>query len=144
MTASIVGAWRTTVTIAGMPPFLNLTTFSSDGMVLNAFPSPSPAPPGSSHKLEYFTTAVGAWKETSPGAIALTFETLGVDETGTPIGSHVITATTTIAPDGTTWSGPFTLTILDPAGNQTGLISGAVSATRISPNASHYSKLPKP
>jgi hypothetical protein len=133
MTAGIIGAWRTTVEIEGVPPFVNLTTFSGDGIVLNAFPTPSPAPPGESHKLEHFTTAVGAWKETTPGKVDLTFETLSVDENGAPIGSHVISASATVAADGSSWTGPFTLTVLDPTGKQTASVTGTVSATRISP-----------
>jgi len=133
MTAAIVGAWRTTVTIEGAPPFINLTTFSSDGTVLNAFPTPSSAPPGSSHKLEFFTTAVGAWKESSPGNIDLTFETLGADENGSLIGSHVISATVVVASNGASWSGLFTLSILDITGTHTGSVSGTVEAARMSP-----------
>ena len=133
MTAAIVGAWRTTVTIEGVPPFINLTTFSSDGIVLNAFPTPSPAAPGSSHKLEFFTTAIGTWTEPTPGTVSLTFETLGVDENGNPIGSHVISATVAVAAGGSSWSGPFTLSILDPTGKQTGSVSGTVAATRVAP-----------
>jgi hypothetical protein len=135
MRATIAGAWRTTVTIEGVPPFINLTTFSADGIVLNAFPTPSPAAPGSSHTLEFFTTAVGAWNETAPGKIDLTFEALGVDENGAPIGSHVISGSVTLAPDGASFAGPFTLTVLDPSGKQTGAITGNVSATRIEPAA---------
>jgi hypothetical protein len=63
----------------------------------------------------------------------MTFETLGVDENGNPIGSHVITASVTVATDGSTWSGPFTLAILDPSGKQTGSVSGTVGAIRIAP-----------
>ena len=133
MTAAIVGAWRTTVSIEGVPPFLNLTTFSGDGIVLNAFPTPSPAQPGANHTLEFFTTALGVWKESAPGKVDMTFETLGVDENGNPIGSHVITASVVVAAGGSSWSGPFTLTILDPTAKQTGSVTGTVSATRISP-----------
>ncbi|HET9661325.1 MAG TPA: hypothetical protein VFP05_13395 [Thermomicrobiales bacterium] len=133
MDAAIVGAWRTTVTIpGGPPPFVNLTTFSGDGIVLNAFPTPSPAPPGANHKLEFFTTAVGSWHE-NDGKIALAFETLGVDENGTPIGSHAISATVTVGADGTEWNGPFTLTVLDTAGTQVASVSGSVSGARIAP-----------
>ena len=133
MTAAIVGAWRTTVIIEGAPPFINLTTFSGDGIVLNAFPTPNPASPGSSHKLEFFTTAVGAWKETAAGKVSLSFETLGVDENGNPVGSHVITSSVEIAGDGSSFTGPFTLTAFDPTGKQSGSVGGTVSATRIVP-----------
>jgi hypothetical protein len=134
MASAIVGAWRTTVTIpGGPPPFVNLTTFSADGIVLNAFPTPSPAPPGANHKLEFFTTAVGSWHETD-GTIALAFETLGVDENGTSIGSHAISAAVTVAADGSAWSGPFTLTVLDTASKQVASVSGSVSGARLAPN----------
>jgi len=132
MSATIVGAWRVAVSIPGVEtPFTNLTTFSSDGTVLNAFPSPSPAPPGSDHKLEYFTTASGSWTQSSSGSVRLTFETLGADENGTPIGAHVVTAQVALAGDGHSWSGDFTLAVLDPTGKQTASIPGTVSATRI-------------
>jgi hypothetical protein len=133
MTPAITGAWRTTVTIEGVPPFINLTTFSGDGIVLNAFPTPSPASPGSSHKLEFFTTAVGAWKEAAAGQVNLTFETLGVDEHGNPIGSHLITGSVEVTSDGSSFSGPFTLAVLDPTGKQTGSIHGTVNAVRMTP-----------
>jgi hypothetical protein len=134
MSATIVGAWRVTVSIPGMEgSFVNLTTFSADGTVLNSFPTPSPAPPGSAHMLEFYSTAVGSWKEAAAGKVALTFETLGVDENGAAIGSRRITATVDLAADGSTWSGPFTLAFLDPAGKQTGSVSGSVSAARMLP-----------
>lgn len=131
MSATIMGAWRVSVEIPGVVgAFINLTTFSADGVVLNAFGSPSPAPPGAAHKLEFYSTAVGSWKESAPGKVDLVFETLGVDENGAPIGSHRISANSALAADGSAWSGPFTLTILDPAGKQTGAVSGAVDAVR--------------
>ena len=134
MSAAIAGAWRVTVTIPGMKgAFINLSTFSADGTVLNAFPTPSPAPPGSAHKLEFYSTAVGSWKESKAGKFEMAFETLGADETGAPIGSHRITAAVDLADDGSTWSGPFTLAILDPNGKQTGTVSGSVSAVRMLP-----------
>ena len=132
MTASIVGSWRTTVTIDGAH-HINLTTFSSDGVVLNVFSSPLVAPSGSTHKLEYFTTAFGAWREAQSGSVDLTFETLGVDESGNPVGSHVISATVAVATDGASFSGRFTVAILDPTGNQVASISGTVEAIRIAP-----------
>jgi hypothetical protein len=133
MASTIVGAWRTTVTIpGGPPPFVNLTTFSSDGVVLNAFPTPSPAPPGAKHQLEFFTTAIGSWLETD-GKVSLAFETLGVDENGTPIGSHRISATVTVAAGGAAWNGPFTLNVIDPTGKQVASVSGSVSGARMAP-----------
>ena len=131
MSDTIVGAWRATVTVTGEASFLNLTTFLPGGIVLNAFPTPNPAPPGARHKLEFFTTAVGSWEAVEKDQVALRFETLGVDENGTPIGSHVITATVTLSDDSKDWSGPFTLIVLDPAGAQMASMNGSVSGARI-------------
>ena len=100
--------------------------------MLNAFPTPSPAPPGATHKLEFFTTAVGSWTESGAGKVSLTFETLGVDENGTSIGSHVITATVDVAVGGG-WNGAFTLSVLDVTGKQVASVSGSVSGVRIAP-----------
>jgi hypothetical protein len=132
MTSPIVGPWRVTLTIPdGPPPFLNLTTFLSDGVVLNAFPYPTPMPEGSDHKFEFFTTAVGAWKDVGGGNVKLTFETLGADESGKLVGSRLVTATVDVESDGSGFSGPFTVTMLDPARQQVGAFDGSVSASRI-------------
>lgn len=133
MSAEIVGAWRTTVTIEGMPPFVNLTSIFEEGIVHNIFPTPSAAQPGAGHTLEFFTTAVGSWKATGSNKVSMSFETLGVDEHGNPIGSHVISATVDIAAGGLSWSGPFTLTIMDSTGKEAGSVSGNVNATRMTP-----------
>ena len=129
MSASIVGAWRVTVTIAGGPPFLNLSTFTSDGTVMTVFPSPSPAPEGAPYKQEFHTPAMGSWVDAGAGKISLIFESLAVDEAANPIGSHVIRATVEVTETG--WSGPFTLDILDPTGKTIGSVTGVATGARI-------------
>lgn len=131
MSAAIVGAWRATVRLPGGEPFLNLTTFLPDGIVFNTFPTPTPAPPGANHKLEFFTTAMGSWELAGNGQVVLRFESLGVDENGTSIGSHVVTATIDVAAGGSSWSGQFALAVLDMSGTQVASASGSVSGARI-------------
>jgi hypothetical protein len=129
----VVGSWRVAVEIPGAAAGLvNLATFSLDGGVLVATPSPTPAPPGSNHRLEYWTTAIGRWAPTDERSAATTFMTLGVDENGVSVGSHTITATVTADADGQSWSGPFTITIAGPEGQSVGSLSGTVQATRMS------------
>ena len=129
MSDPLVGAWRATVTIPGEEPFLNLTTFVAGGIVFNTFPTPTPAPAGANHKLEFFTTAMGSWESVSNDQVALRFESLGVDENGGPIGSHVVTTTIDVTDSG--WSGQFTLAVLDTSGARVASVSGSVSGVRI-------------
>jgi hypothetical protein len=103
-----VGAWRVAVTIPSVGPGLvNLANISADGTMLVAFPSPSPAAPNAGHRLEYWTPAVGSWTASGDRDAMMTFVSLGVDENGSPIGAHSITATVTVDADGSGWQGPF-------------------------------------
>jgi hypothetical protein len=110
---------------------LNLATISLDGSMIVAFPSPTPAAPGASHQFEYWTPALGSWSPVNATEANLTFMALGADESGAPIGSHVITSTISASGDGQSWSGPFTIKVLGPDGAALGSASGTVSATRI-------------
>jgi len=128
----LVGAWRVAVEIPGVGDAgTNLATFTTDGTVVVAFPSPTPAAPGQAHRLEYFTPAVGAWEAAGAQGAAMTFVALGVDETAIPIGTHTITATATVAADGATWSGPFRIEIASATGAPLGAVAGTVTGTRI-------------
>jgi hypothetical protein len=129
----LVGAWRVAVTIPGVGPgLINLAIISVDGTLLVAFPSPSPAAPNAGHRLEYWTPAVGSWAPRGDRDAEMTFVALGVDENGSPVGSHSITATVTADADGSGWHGPFQIEIIDAGGTTRGSVSGTVTATRIS------------
>lgn len=128
----VVGSWRVNVAIPGAPAgMVNLATLSLDGGVLVAFPSPTPAAPGSAHRLEYWTTAIGRWEPTGDQTAKMSFLALGADEYGNSVGTHAISATATADAGGQSWSGPFTITIAGPDGATLASLSGTVSATRL-------------
>ncbi|HEU0115034.1 MAG TPA: hypothetical protein VFQ80_10180 [Thermomicrobiales bacterium] len=128
----LVGAWRVAVTVpAANATSVNLATLGGDGSVVVAFPSPTPAPANAGHRLEYWTTALGAWEPSSPRGGTMTFVSLGVDETGANIGAHMVTAQASVAADGRTWSGPFRIENHDANCVAIGAVEGTVLAERI-------------
>lgn len=129
---TVVGTWRINVEIPGAPPgMVNLATFSLDGGVAVVFASPNPAPPGSGHRLEYWSTAVGRWSATESRQAKMTFVSLGANENGSPIGTHTISATLTADAEGDALTGPFSIVIADQDGKTLAEVSGTVSATRM-------------
>ncbi len=127
----LVGAWRVAVQVPGAPVGTNLATFAADGTVAVAFPTPNPAAPSQTHKLEYWSTALGSWSASAERGAAMTFVSLGADESGIPIGTHTITATVEVAADNASWQGPFTIEIAAADGSVLASVGGTVSATRI-------------
>lgn len=128
----VVGTWRVGVEIPGAPAgMINLATFSLDGGVVVAFPSPTPAAPGSGRQLEYWTPALGRWESTGSDSATMFFTSLGVDEHGAAIGTHSISATVQTDADGQALSGPFTITIAGTDGATLASVSGTINATRI-------------
>jgi hypothetical protein len=125
----VVGSWHVAVDVGHVHGPTNLAILSADGTVLVAFPSPTPAPPGSAHRLEYWTPAVGAWEPDGDQGATLTFVALGADENGAAVGTHTITAAVAASGDG--WAGPFTIAIAGPDGAPLGSVSWTVTASRI-------------
>jgi hypothetical protein len=110
---------------------MNLATLSSDGTILVAFPSPTPAAPGANHRLEFWTPAVGTWQPAGARGASMSFVAVGVDENGAAIGTHTITAKVMVDAGDQGWSGPFTITVAGPDGATLATVSGTVSASRI-------------
>lgn len=132
----VVGTWRVDVELPGTPAtMINLATFSLDGGVIVAFPSPTPAAPGSAHRLEFWTPALGRWESTGSQSARISFTSLGVNEHGTSVGTHSIAATVQADPDGQKLGGSFTITITGPDDATPGSVSGTITATRIEAHA---------
>jgi hypothetical protein len=125
----IVGSWRVAVAVGSVTGLTNLAALSADGTMVVAFPSPTPAPPGATHRLEYWTPAIGSWSANGARKVTMTFVALGADETGAAIGTHTVRATVEVAGDG--WQGPFTIEVAAADGTVQATVSGTVTATRI-------------
>jgi hypothetical protein len=127
-----VGTWRVGVEIPGAPAgMVNLATFSLDGGVVVAFPSPTPAAPGAGHQLEYWTPALGRWESTDSQSAVMYFTSLGVNEHGASVGAHSISATVQASANAQELTGPFTIAITGADGSTLGSVSGTITATRI-------------
>lgn len=128
----VVGTWRVEVEIPGAPAgMVNLATFSLDGGVIVAFPSPTPAAPGSGHQFEFWTPALGRWEAAGSQSATMSFTSLGVDERGASVGTHRITATLQADAVGKELTGPFTITIAGVDGATLGSVAGTIRAIRI-------------
>jgi hypothetical protein len=125
----IVGSWRVAVAVGSVTGLTNLATLSADGTMVVAFQSPTPAAPGASRRLEFWTPALGSWTAHGASTVTMTFVALGADETGTAIGTHTVRATVEVAGNG--WHGPFTIEIATPDGAVQASVAGTVTATRI-------------
>ena len=127
----IVGAWWVAVEVGGNPGPDNLATFGADGTMVVAVPSPTPAAQGASHRLEYWSPALGSWTATGQRTATMRFVTLGADENGVGVGSHTVTADVTVTADGTSWSGTFVFEITGADAHPAGRVEGTVTATPI-------------
>lgn len=128
----VVGTWRVSVEIPGAPAgLINLATFSLDGGVVVAFPSPTPAAPGAGHQFEFWTPALGRWESTGDTSAAMYFTALGVNEHGASVGAHSIAATLQAAAGGESLTGSFTMTITGADDATLGSVSGTVTAARM-------------
>jgi len=77
---------------------------------------------------------LGVWKKTGDSSYKAYHEALSYDDSGNPNGTAIIREDVTVDPGGDTFSGTFTIDVLDPAGNQVAHIAGRVTATRITVN----------
>lgn len=123
-----VGAWRLTFeTPAG--PSRSLLTVMADGTLLFSGRPVSPASGG--FPVIFSSTAHGAWQSTGPGTASLTWVGLVTDGEGNFLAEVTDSVEATLASDGNTWSGAYSATVNDPAGNELYVGGAQVQATRI-------------
>ncbi|HJQ23372.1 MAG TPA: hypothetical protein VKA60_05610 [Blastocatellia bacterium] len=128
---TLVGSWLVTVSIPGNDPpfdsFKALWALTGDGLLVASAQgdvAPTPFPSNS--------TAYGAWAETGRRQFAATFRSILYDAvTGENMGQFKLQQAITLSDSGDEWSGPFKLTVTDPAGNVIAVVSGTQQATRI-------------
>jgi hypothetical protein len=114
---SLVGSWIVDVMPdqPGPPPFRNLATNTSDGLVLGTAPE--------------LGTAHGIWTKTGPREFAVKFMHLVPVGSSFGAGTVTVTSTVTVDKDGDTATGPFT-TVFDTTALQA-TVTGTVVLTRI-------------
>ena len=123
-----VGAWHlTTETPFGASQ--SLITLTADGTVI--FTDRPVYPGGEGFPVTFISTAHGTWEKTGPTTAAATWVEFMTDGEGTFIGVITDSIEVTFDPASDSWSGPFSSTTTDPAGNLLFVGTGTVEARRI-------------
>jgi hypothetical protein len=123
-----VGAWRLTFnTPTG--PSQSLLTVMADGTLLFSGRPSSPAAGG--FPVIFSSAGHGAWHQTSPITAAATWVGLVTDGEGTFLAAVTDSVEATLDTDGNSWSGTYSATVADPAGNILYVGGATVQATRI-------------
>lgn len=126
--AGFAGAWRLTFeTSAG--PSHSLLTVMADGTLLFSGRPVSPAAGG--FPVIFSSAAHGVWERTGAETAALTWVGLVTDGEGTLLAEVTDSVAATLAADGASWSGSYSATVRDPAGQELYVGGATVSATRI-------------
>ena len=123
-----VGAWRL-FTETPFGPSQSLITFNADGTVLF---SDRPVLPGDAGFPDSFIgTGHGAWEQTGPDTAAATWVFFVTDGEGNFLAVVTDSAEATLGDDGDSWSGAFSSSSADPAGNVLFVGGGTGEAARI-------------
>ncbi len=101
----------------------------ADGTVL--FSDRPVFPGGAGFPVTFFSAGHGAWEQTGPNTAAATWAFFMTDGDGTFLGVVTDSTEMTLAPDGTSWTGPFSSSTADPSGNVLFVGGGTVHATRM-------------
>jgi hypothetical protein len=123
-----VGAWRLT----SETPFgtsQSLITFTTDGTVL--FSGRPAAPTGGDPPVAFIGTGHGAWVQTGPATAAASFAVFITDGEGNFLWVVTDSVEMTLGSDDASWSGPYSSTTADPAGNVLFTSPGTAEARRI-------------
>jgi len=114
---TLAGSWVVDVTPApksGIPPFVNLASFTKDGRIINVSPTDG--------------TALGEWIKTKSSQFAVTF--MGFAKVGEDFLLAKIRATLEVNESGDTFTGPYQLEIFDGEGKVVIAVNGTVRGTR--------------
>jgi hypothetical protein len=116
----VVGAWMTHAgSTTGGNVQANLLAFMGSGIVMHAasnFPQ---------------SAGIGAWYDVGDGTVVYSLIFRRMDKSGAYIGSTRLNARVTVAPDGNTYTSPYTTELTDADGNVTVTGQGTSMATRI-------------
>lgn len=123
-----VGAWHlTTETPFGASQ--SLITLMADGTLIF---SDRPVLPGDvGFPNSFIGTGHGAWEQTGPTTAAATFVFFVTDGEGNFLAIVTDSIEVSLDPDGASWSGLFSSTTTDPAGNLLYVGEGSVTSARI-------------
>ena len=119
---SIVGLWKATFTSGGMTVDEGFDAWNSDGTeILNDDPPPAAG-----------NICLGVWVRSGPMTYKLKHPSWTYDPTtGMVNGTAIIRETITLAPNGNSYHGVFTIDFFDLSNNPQGSFNGTVAATRI-------------
>ena len=122
-----VGSWDTQVTVKVQnATFPSLVTLGADGLMLTD-ESPSP--------LE--TSGHGSWNNAGENKAVYTFIFLIGNTNGTDWIKGTVSGEIQYNPKNDTWSGPFTIRMVDQAGNEIMSDTGTMTSKRIAPKNFH-------
>lgn len=119
---SIVGLWNATFTSGGMTVDQGFDAWNSDGTeILNDDPPPAAG-----------NICLGVWVKSGPNTYKVKHPSWTYDPvSGMANGTAIIRETITVAPNGNTYHGTFTIDFFDLSNNPQGSFNGTVAATRI-------------
>ena len=123
---TIVGAWKGTATLTGIPSFGTLLSFAAGGSLVH---SASPDLQNTTAAPNLSTPSYGAWKRTGSGKYAVRFFFFTFDAQTNPSGSGEVKEQLTV--DGDELNGTVEVTIFDANGHVVFTDDGKITAQRI-------------
>jgi hypothetical protein len=126
-----VGTWQVTFIIDDRPVGLALTSFTSDGIIIGANLPATTRGAWRPDEVVLQSSSHGAWVASGERTADITFVILLSDIEGNALGTRTIRGTLELDPSGNAWSGTYTATVADTAGEVLRVSRGSVEATRI-------------
>jgi hypothetical protein len=123
---TIVGAWKGTATLTGIPSFGTLLSFAAGGSLVH---SASPDLQNTAAAPNLSSPSYGAWKRTGSEEYAVKFFFFTFDSQTNPSGSGEVTEKLTV--DGDDLHGKVFVTLFDTNGNAFFTVDGKITAKRI-------------